>query len=72
MAQGFSKKVKYNFATASELEAAKQELDTKYPHLRTSHCESIGGFSLFVESTRSFIYDSFVESLMKKCGGIRI
>lgn len=70
--QVFSKKVKYHFSSASDLEAAKKTLDTNYPRLRTTHCESVTGFTLFVESTLSFIYDSLVESLMKKHGGTKM
>lgn len=69
--QVFSKKVKYHFSSASELEAAKKTLDINYPHLRTTHCKTVTGFTLFVESTLSFIYDSLVESLMRKHGGTK-
>lgn len=71
-AQIFSKKVKYKFTSASELEEAKDVLDREYPHLRTSECSSVTGFTFFVESTLSFIYDSLVESLMKQCGGTKM
>ncbi len=70
--QVFSKKIKYLFASDSDLEAAQIALDIHYPHLRTSYCNALTGFILFVESTDSFIYDSLVESHMERCGGKKI
>lgn len=68
----FSKKIKFLFAFDADFEAAKNELDSNYPHLRTTHSVSGNGTLLFIESTLSFIYDSLIESLMKKYGGVKI
>lgn len=69
MAQKMTNMIRYNFLTKEDRDNAEEAVSKHYPHLRTnasmahSHGQNI--FTLFVESTKSMIYDLKVESLMK-------
>lgn len=75
MAIKFSTRIPFCFKNKSERLAASKKVDKAFPMLRTSECEQeIYGqyfYVLFIEETRSFLYDSQVESLMRKYGGVR-
>ena len=75
MANKFNPRIPFCFETKSKRLAASKEVDKAFPMLRTSECkQEIYGqyfYVLFIEETRSFLYDSQVESLMRKYGGVR-
>lgn len=68
MAQ-MTKMIRYQFLSKEDRDSAEKNISKQYPNLRTtissSNHNGVEVFSLFVESTKSLIYDLRVESLMK-------
>lgn len=69
MAHKMTKMIRYSFLTKEDRDKAEEAVSKHYPQLRTNACmtHSHGRnvFTLFVESTKSLIFDLKVESLMK-------
>ena len=69
MAQ-MTKRVKYDFHTQADRDTAEKTFAKAYPNLRTSSCISqksgVEVFSLFVETTRSLLFDLKIEHLMRQ------
>lgn len=65
-----TKKTKYNFTNQADRDCAETAFSTTYPHLRTSCCSSqqhgVEVFSLFVETTKSLLFDMKIEHLMRQ------
>lgn len=60
------KKIPYIFNTESDVLKAKQEVEEKYPQLRTSNTETF----LFIESRNSILFDEVVERFIRSLGGM--